>query len=96
MAASVKISINDEIATVLERVRRQYPTLDTPELFKLSLAEFDRMLELRRRKAWADSLPVLELSEEEHASLDEAYAELDAGKGKIMTIEELKAEAMSD
>ena len=96
MATLVKISVNDDIAKVLERLKQRYPTLDSPELFKLGLAELDRKAEQERRKAWADSLPVLELSEEEKASLDEAFAEREAGKGKIMTLEELKAEVLSD
>ena len=91
MAASVKISINDEIATVLERVKRQYPTLDTPELFKLSLAEFDRMLELRQRRAWADSLPELELTDAERDELSEALSEADRETGEALSLAELKA-----
>ena len=96
MATLVKISVNDEIAKVLERLKQRYPTLDSPELFKLGLAELDRKAEQERRKAWAESLPILELSEEEKASLDEAFAELDAGKGEVMTVEAFMAEVTED
>ena len=96
MSASVKISINDEIATVLERVKQQYPTLDTPELFKLSLAEFDRMLIGRRRKAWVDSLPTLPVSAEEAAEIVEARAEIKSSRRKPLTAEELISSLADD
>ena len=96
MATLVKISVNDEIATVLERLKRRYPTLDSPELFKLGLAELDRKAEQERRKAWAESLPVLELSAKERVSLDVAFAERDAGKGEIMTVEAFMTEVTKD
>lgn len=92
MATLVKISINDDIARVLERLKGEYPTLDAPELFKLGLAELDRKRELETRRRWAESLPTLEISKEEAKSIAEARKE----KGRIMSVDEIMAEATRD
>lgn len=92
MATLVKISINEEIARVLERLKGEYPTLSAPELFKLGLAELDRKRELEARKHWAESLPTLEISEVEAKSIAEAREE----KGRIMTPSELIAGALGE
>lgn len=92
MATLVKISINDDIARVLERLKSEYPTLDAPELFKLGLAELDRKRELDARRRWAESLPTLEIPEEEAKEIAEARKE----KGRIMSVDEIMAEATSD
>ena len=96
MAATIKISITDEIARSLERLKRRYPTLDMPELVKLSVGEFDRMVELQSRKEWADSLPILELNAEEQRELTEALDEADREEGRIMTVDEIMAEALGE
>lgn len=89
MATLVKISINDKIALVLERVQGEYPTLSTTEIFKLGLAELDRKTELERRKRWSESLPLLEASVEDEASIAEARDELKVSERERMTAEEL-------
>lgn len=96
MATLVKISINDEIARVLERLKGEYPTLSAPELFKLGLAELDRKRELEARKRWAESLPLLEVSEEEAESIAEGRREIERGEGRSMTAKELMAELLED
>lgn len=96
MATLVKISINDDIAQVLERLKSEYPTLDAPELFKLGLAELDRKRELEARKRWAESLPTLEISEEEAISIAEGRREIERGEGRKMTAKELMAEVLED
>lgn len=76
MATLVKISVNEEIARVLERLKREYPTLDAPELFKLGLSELDRKAELEVRRRWAEQLPLLDASEDEAESIAEARREI--------------------
>ena len=92
MATLVKISINEEIARVLERLKGEYPTLSAPELFKLGLAELDRKRELEARKRWAESLPTLDISEEEAISITKARKE----QGRVMSVDEIMEEAMRD
>ncbi len=95
MASLVKISINDDIAAALKRVKAEYPTLDTPELFKLSLAELDRKVWREKRKRWEDSLPIMELTEGQQIELQEALDEADkeraAGAMKAMNLKDFKA-----
>ena len=79
MATLVKISINDDVARVLERLKGEYPTLDAPELFKLGLAELDRKREVEARRRWTESLPTLQISAEEAASIAEARQEPSSG-----------------
>ncbi len=94
MATVVKISINEDVEPVIGRLRAHYPTMSAAELFKLGLAELDRKRELETRQAWIDSLPVLELSDEEAASLAEALDEGYANESKTMTAEEVIAMAL--
>lgn len=92
MPTLVKISITDDIARVLDRLKREYPTLDAPELFKLGLAELDRKRELEARERWAESLPTLDISEDEASAIAEARKE----QGRAMSADEIMAEALRD
>lgn len=92
----VKISVNEEIARVLDRLKREYPTLDYPELFKLGLAELDRKRALEARRRWSESLPIMQVSEEEAASIAEARAEIRASGREPMTAEELFSSIAED
>lgn len=96
MATLVKISINDDIAQVLERLKGEYPTLSTPELFKLGLAELDRKRELEARKRWAESLPPLDIAKEEAESIAEGRREIERGEGRKVTAKELMAELLEE
>jgi hypothetical protein len=94
--ASIRISINENIERILESLKGDYPTLDYPELFKLGLAELYRKRELEARQRWVESLPTLEISEDEAASIAEGRRELERGEAKAVTIEELLTELHSD
>ena len=50
--------------------------------------------ESERRKAWADSLPALELSEQEQDELDAALRKADEEPGRVMTVDEIMREAL--
>ena len=88
--------MNDDVAAALKRVKAEYPTLDNSELFKLSLAELDRKVQLERRKRWEDSLPTLYLNEAEQLELDEALEATQHEQGQLMTVEDIMAEALTD
>ena len=99
MATSVRISISDDTERVLERLKRDYPTLDYPELFKLGLSELYRKQELEARKRWAESLLELELTDAERRELAEALKEGDEEirrEARVMSIDDIMAEALSD
>lgn len=93
MANSIRITLNSDVERVLEQLKSFYPTLDYPELFKLGLSELYRKEEFERRERWSDTLPLLELSEAERASLVEAITEADEavarGDVKPMSVSEL-------
>ncbi len=90
--ASIRISVTEDIERILEALKSEYPTLDYPELFKLGLSELYHRRELEARRRWAESLPTLELSKEEQDDLAEALAEADREPGKVLSLEQLKAE----
>ena len=69
MTNTIRITVNGDVERVLEQLKGFYPTLDYPELFKLGLSKLLRKEELERRERWSASLPLLELSESERASL---------------------------
>lgn len=100
MASTIRITLNSDVERVLEQLKGFYPTLDYPELFKLGLSELYRKEELERRERWSETLPLLELSEAEQASLLEALAEADEavahGTVKPMSAAELMATLESD
>ena len=100
MAGTIRITLNSDVERVLEQLKGFYPTLDYPELFKLGLSELYRKEELERRERWSETLPLLELSEAEQASLLEALVEADEaaaqGTVKSMSAAELMATLGSD
>jgi hypothetical protein len=90
--ATIRISLNEDIERILESLKSDYPALDYPELFKLGLSELYRKRELESRKAWAESMPELVLTDAERDELSEALDEADEaserGK-KAMSVDEL-------
>jgi hypothetical protein len=99
MASTIRITINEDVERVLERLKGDYPTLDYPELFKLGLSELYHKRERAARAAWIESLPIIEPSKKEREELSQALKEADeftrAGKAKGMTVDEILAEALS-
>jgi hypothetical protein len=87
MAASIRITINEDLERVLESLKGQYPTLDYPELFKLGLAELYHKRELEARERWAASLNELDIREEEASSIADARKE---PSSKAMSLAALK------
>jgi hypothetical protein len=100
MAATVRITINEDLGRVLETLKGEYPTLDYTELFKLGLSELYHKRERLAREAWISGLPALELSQEKKdelkKTLEEANIYTRSGKAKIMTVEQIMAEALTD
>lgn len=100
MASVVKISISGEVEHTLERLKNHYSDLSESEIFCLGLAELDYKAEMEERQAWIDSLPILELSDEEQESLTEALKELEREKKegtlKAMNFDELMAYLKSE
>lgn len=93
---TIRVSVNDDVERALAAMKQEYPALDEAEILKLGLSTIYREWELKTRQAWIDSLPTMELTDEEQASLTEALKEAKHDKGKIMTPEEIVAEALRD
>jgi len=93
---TIRVSINADVAHLLEAMKEEYPALNYAEILKLGLSELYRKHELEKRQAWIDSLPTLELNEEQQAELDEAMREAkeEMAKGNIrsMTVDEIMAQ----
>jgi hypothetical protein len=100
MAASIRITINEDVERVLEVLKGDYPTLDYPELFKLGLSELYHKREQLTREAWVARLPTLDLTKKERVDLSKALKEANdytsSGKAKAMTVDEIMAEAIAD
>lgn len=88
------IEVTKDVEELLEQARAEDPARSDAEILKLALAELQRQRELERRRAWAESLPTLELSDEERTELSEALAEADREPGRIMTVDEIMKEAL--
>jgi hypothetical protein len=100
MAATVRITINEDLGRVLEALKGEYPTLDYTELFKLGLSELYHKRDQAARERWAEQLPPLELSKKAQAELKKTLAEANkhirSGKAKAMSVEDILAEARAD
>ena len=88
---TVQLSLDDRTSALLER-----SGVAPDEIFRLGLEALARRRELEAQESWSDSLPELELSEEERRDLAEAINEADAGLTKPMTFEEITALAEAD
>lgn len=98
MAKTIRVSLNEDVERVLEQLKGQYPALDYAEILKLGLSELYWKQELASRRLWAETLPELELSNEERAALTEILSEADdkirSDGAKVMSADEIVAEAL--
>ena len=94
--STVHISITEDVERILESLKQEYPALNYSELFKLGLGELYRKCTLETRRRWLEDLPLMELSEEEAASIAEGRREIERGEGHKVIAEELMAELLSD
>lgn len=62
---------------MLDALRVRFHLLNDAELIKLTLSLAYEQMERQRRDAWIASLPVMELSDEEQASLTEGIKSLE-------------------
>lgn len=92
MAKTIRVSVNEDVERLLEALKCEYPALDHAEILKLGLSELYRKHELETRQAWSEGLPELELTDEEAQDIAEARKE----KGRIMSVDQIMAEALSD
>lgn len=86
----VRLHVNADIERVLNELKAELPTLDYPEILKLALSElYQNRLKPSRvakpqnqqqsQQGWANSLPVMELNEEQQKALGEALEEIKQG-----------------
>jgi hypothetical protein len=87
------IQITKEIEELLGALRKEDPAMSDAEILERALLELHRQRELERRRAWAASLPILELSVEEAAAIAQARKEAKYGP---YTVEELLKQLKSD
>ena len=91
--AQIRINKTKELAELLRVLRTMFLVLDESEIVKLALSRFYEQEIVRKRDAWIASLPVMELSDEEQASLTEGIQDLERmkkeGTLKAMTADEI-------
>jgi hypothetical protein len=80
------IELSEDVEELLQALKNDHPALDEAEILRRALADY-RKHELQKcLKEWAESLPTLELSEEEKRSIAEARK----GEFLEMSVEELE------
>jgi hypothetical protein len=94
------IEVTKDVEELLAVARRENPAQSDAEILKHALFMLHRQRELDRRRAWADSLPTLNISAEEARSITESRKELHEairrGEAVPMTVEELMMDALRD
>ncbi len=80
------IEVSKDIEELLQALKKEHPALDEAEILKRALADYRKRELLKRRKEWEESLPTLEISDEEAASIAQARK----GEFVEMSIEELE------
>jgi hypothetical protein len=86
------IEVTKDVEELLAAARKENPAQSDAEILKRALSELRHQRELERRREWAESLPILELSDEERTELTEALREADREPGEALTLEALKKE----
>lgn len=71
------IKVTKDVEQLLQALKRKHPELGEAEILQRALSDLKQQLELERRREWADSLPELEIPEEEARSIVEARKEVD-------------------
>ena len=94
--AQIRINKTKEISNALRALQSMFLFLDEASIMKLALSRFYEEEMQKRRDEWVNSLPVMELSDEEQASLTEGILSLEQAKKegtlKPMTADELMNE----
>ena len=89
----IRINKTKDIAALLDMLRSKYKFLSDAELMKVALSLAYEFLQKQRIDTWIDSLPTMELTDEQQESLSEGIRSMEeervAGRLKTMTAEEL-------
>ncbi len=103
----INLQIDDKFAAILQYLQLDYPLLTEPDIIKIAVGNFYQSQKakenktqlskkLQERKAWADSLPTLELTPEQTATLEKNLEEsIASGFDGPFTTEEFLKEMAS-
>ncbi len=96
----IRINKTRQVEEFLNALRMQYKLLSDAELMKVALSLAYDFLQRKRIDAWIDSLPTIELTDEEQESLSEGIRSLNEERAKggirTMSVEEIMAETDPD
>lgn len=94
------IEVTKDIEELFEAARKDNPAQSDAEILRRALAELHHKQELERRRAWAESLPMLRISDEEAHTITDSRKELREavrrGEARPMTAAEIVADALRD
>ena len=76
---TVRLSITDEFAQILDSLKRDFPLLNYPELIRMAVSGYQRNREearlRKKQREWSQNLPFLDLSDQDQASLSDSIPE---------------------
>ena len=88
----IRLNKTPEIQDVINFLKNRFKLLNESEILKMALSHVyysfkhrDDVEELERRAKWEATLPLIELSEEDQASLTEGLKDFKEGKSKKRT-----------
>lgn len=93
--AQIRINKTKDMEDVLRALQAIYRLLNESELVKLALSKMYESEIERKREAWITSLPLMELSDEEQASLTEGIKTLEQER-KNGTLKEMTADEVME
>ena len=94
----------DDLFSVFEEQIKTLPRVFDVVIFPIEKAKIKKKEEEKPKgkiytpeeiKAWADSLPTMELTDEQSKSIDEGIKDIEEGRCKIMTVDEIMKEVTS-
>lgn len=67
----INLQIDDKFASVLKTLSLSFPLLTEPDLIKVAVGDFYNRIQLEKQIKWIESLPVLQITKEQAAQLDD-------------------------
>lgn len=73
--SAIRITMDSQLEEILLSLQKNnFPLLKYPEIIRVAVGEYYTKREKEKRKEWEESLPIIELNEEESAELSKAKA----------------------
>lgn len=74
--ATIRLSLNEELRSVLDDIKQSYPLLEYPEIMRMALSSYYQKFQEQRRREWEKNLPVRKATAEEEKCISKGVDDI--------------------